>query len=152
MYVVLIMLLPTMAAEKPRRKIAQRPYQREIVLTDEQERNPPTPPKPTARLTKAYRRAVRRAARARHTNTPTEALAVLFEPTPKRARAVTPKPVDPMTLAGEIPLVVYSSPIALPLPKGPAPMVRSAPKASKFAVLPTVKEDIEMDAALCLGW
>ncbi|KAJ7485098.1 hypothetical protein B0H11DRAFT_2018113 [Mycena galericulata] len=143
MYVVLIMLLPTMAAEKPRRKLALRPYQREIVLTDEQEHNPPTSPKPTTLLTKAYHLAARPAARARHANAPT----------PKRVRAVTPKPVDPKTLAGEIPLVVYSSPIALPLPKGPAPTVRSAPKARKFVVLPTVKEkDIEMDAALCPGW
>ncbi|KAJ7509424.1 hypothetical protein B0H11DRAFT_2421300 [Mycena galericulata] len=153
MYVVLIMLLPAMAADKPRRKLALKPYQREIVLTDEQERNPPTPPKPTTRLTKAYHRAARRAARARHANTPTEALAVLFAPTPKRVRAVTPMPVDPKMLAGGIPFVVYSSPIALPLPKGPAPTVRPARKARKLTVLPTVKEEeTKIDAALCPGW
>ncbi|KAJ7460112.1 hypothetical protein B0H11DRAFT_2316322 [Mycena galericulata] len=153
MYVVLIMLLPTMAAEKPRRKLAMRPYQREIVLTDEQERNPPTPPKPIARLTKAYRRAARRVARARQANSPTEALAVLFAPTPKRVRAVTPTPVDPKALASEIPLVVYSSPIALPLPKGPAPTIRPPQKVRRFTVLPTLKEEeIEIAAALCPGW
>ncbi|KAJ7886325.1 hypothetical protein B0H13DRAFT_2666698 [Mycena leptocephala] len=156
--VLLILLLPAMAAEKPKSKPAPRPYERDIVLTEEQERNPPRLPPPSTlssrisrRMAKAYRRTLRRASRAQRANTPHEALAALFAPTPKRVRAKTPVPVDPKTLAADIPLVVYSSPISLPLSKGPAPAVRPSRKARKFTILPTVKEE-SLDDALCAGW
>ncbi|KAJ7752478.1 hypothetical protein DFH07DRAFT_825491 [Mycena maculata] len=149
--VLLITLLPSMAAETPKRTLAIRPYECKIILTEEQEGNPPTAPKATPRLTKAYRRTLRRATRARGASTPTEALAVLFAPIPKHVRAFTPVPVDPKTLATDVPLIIYSSPVALPLPKGPAPAIRPARKAHKFAVLPTMQEE-ELDAALCPGW
>ncbi|KAJ7752456.1 hypothetical protein DFH07DRAFT_960549 [Mycena maculata] len=151
MSVLFIMLLPTMAAEKPKRTLTLRPYQCKIVLTEEQERNPPTAPKPVPRLTKAYRRSFRRAARAKAADTPIGALAALFAPVPERVRAIIPTPVDPKTLTIDVPLVVYSSPIALPLPKGPAPVVRPARQARRFSVLPTVREE-KLDAALCPGW
>ncbi|KAJ6590685.1 hypothetical protein DFH09DRAFT_1074283 [Mycena vulgaris] len=157
MAVVLIAILPDMAAETPKRKPAQRPYERDILLTDEQERNPPKLSQSTStsrlsrRVAKAYRRTLRRVARARRANTPTEALAVLFAPTPKRVLASIPAHVDPKTLTSAIPLTVYSSSIALPLQKGPAPTVRPARKAPKFTLLPTVKEE-STAAALCAGW
>lgn len=113
--------------------------------------NLPTAPKPTPGLAKTYRRAARRAARARGASTPTEALSALLAPTPKRVSAVTPAPVNPKTLATYVSLVVYSSPIVLPLPKGPAPAVRPAGKVRKFTILPTVEEG-SVDAALCPGW
>ncbi|KAJ6529185.1 hypothetical protein DFH09DRAFT_1094141 [Mycena vulgaris] len=159
MSVLLILLLPAMAADTPKRKPAKRPYERDIIISNEQDRKPPTLRRSTPasrlsrRLAKAYRRTVRRVARARRAPTPTEALAVLFAPTPKRVRASTPAHVDPLTLTSEIPLVVYSSPIALPLPKGPAPVVRPAARARKLALLPTVEEEEEStDAVLCAGW
>ncbi|KAJ7151774.1 hypothetical protein C8R43DRAFT_1127409 [Mycena crocata] len=148
--VILILLLPAMAAPLPKRKPAPRPYEREIILTEEQELNPPTLPKSTlsSRVSRAY---LRRAARARRATTPTEAVAALFYPTPKRPRAATPRPVNPKTLESPIPLVVYSSPILLPLPKGPAPAVRPARKVRRLSMLPTVHEE-EADAALCPSW
>ncbi|KAF8211166.1 hypothetical protein K438DRAFT_1806793 [Mycena galopus ATCC 62051] len=163
--VIFILLFPTMAAQTPRRMPARRPYEREIILTDEQERHPPRLSSPSTLsrvsrgVSKAYRRTLRRAARARRASSPNEALAALFKSTPKCARAKIPAPVDPKTLASEIPLVVYSSPIALPLPKGPAPAVLPpSPRkvARKFTPLPTVteaEEDFEtVDGALCAGW
>ncbi|KAJ7487891.1 hypothetical protein FB451DRAFT_1553477 [Mycena latifolia] len=158
MAVIMISILSAMAPETPKRKPTSRPYEREVIITAEQERNPPTLRRSTRtsrlsrRLAKAYRRTLRRSARARRTNTPTEALAVLFAPTPKRVRASTPVHVDPKTLASEVPLVVYSSPIALPLPKGPAPAVRPARKLGKLPALLAVKQDEIMDGALCPGW
>ncbi|KAF7350346.1 hypothetical protein MVEN_01339300 [Mycena venus] len=158
--VLLILLLPALAVPTPKRTPARRPYEREIILTAEQEQNPPRlPPQPTLpsrlsrRMEKTYRRTLRRAARAERASTPSEALATFFAPRPKLLRATTPVPVDPKTLASvsDIPLVVYSSPIALPLPKGPAPIVRPARKARKLTVLPAVREEQE-DEALCAGW
>ncbi|KAJ6590718.1 hypothetical protein DFH09DRAFT_1074310 [Mycena vulgaris] len=159
MSVLLILILPAMAADTPKRKPAKRPYERDITISDEQERNPPqlrrstTTSRLSRRVTKTYRRTVRRVARARRAPTHTKALAVLFTPTPKRVRASPPVHVDPQNLTSEIPLFVYSSPIALPLAKGPAPTVRPAYRARKFALLPTLKEEEEStDAALCAGW
>ncbi|KAJ7637275.1 hypothetical protein DFH06DRAFT_1433318 [Mycena polygramma] len=156
--VVLIFLLPAFAAPKPKRVLALRPYERKIVLSEEQEQNPPKLPRSSTlsfrisrRVAKVYRRTLRRAARARRASTPQEAFAAFFAPTPKRVRAKTPAPVDPKILAADIPRVVYSSPISLPLPKGPAPTVRPARKARKFALLPTVTEET-LDDALCAGW
>ncbi|KAJ7487835.1 hypothetical protein FB451DRAFT_1553437 [Mycena latifolia] len=156
--VILISILPAMAPEMPRRKLALRPYEREIVITSEQERNPPTLRRSTLksrlsrRIAKAYRGTLRRFARARRTSSPTEALAVLFAPKPKRVRAATPVHIDPKTLVSDVPLVVYSSPIALPLRKGPAPAVRPACKANNLHALLTVKEEEPVDEALCAGW
>jgi hypothetical protein len=103
-------------------------------------------------MAKAYRRTLRRVSRAQRANTPHETLAAFFAPTPKRVRARTPVPVDPKTLAADIPLVVYSSPISLPLSKGPAPAVRPSRKPRRFAILPTVVEEEILDDALCAGW
>ncbi|KAJ6484405.1 hypothetical protein C8R47DRAFT_1131287 [Mycena vitilis] len=159
--VVLIFLLPAFAAPKPKRVLALRPYERKIVLSEEQEQNPPQLPRPSTlasrisrRVAKAYRRTLRRAARARRASSPRDALAAFFTPVPKRVRAQRPVPVDPKTLAADIPRVVYSSPVSLPLPKGPAPAVRPAQKARKFALLPTLKEEEEeiLADALCAGW
>ncbi|KAJ7727762.1 hypothetical protein B0H16DRAFT_1470815 [Mycena metata] len=157
--VILIHMLPAMAANPPKRKPAPRPYEREIFLTEEQELNPARlPPSSTTitprlsrRLTKTYRRTLRRAARARRASTPHEALAVFFARTPKRVCAKTPMRVDPKTLLSDISLFVYTSPIALPLPKGPAPVVRPARKQRRFTELPTVAEESVNDA-LCAGW
>ncbi|KAJ7637252.1 hypothetical protein DFH06DRAFT_1335930 [Mycena polygramma] len=154
--VVLIFLLPAFAAPKPKRVLALRPYERKIVLSEEREQNPPRLPRSSTTLTsrisrrvvKAYRRTLRRAARARRASTPRDALAAFFTPAPKRVRARRPAPVDPTTLASDIPRVVYSSLISLPLPKGPAPTVRPARKARKFALLPTLKEEEGLDDAL----
>ncbi|KAJ7487877.1 hypothetical protein FB451DRAFT_1390853 [Mycena latifolia] len=101
------------------------------------------------RLAKAYPRTLRRFACAPRTNTPTEALAVLFAPKPKRVRASIPMHVGPNTLTTEVPLVVYSSSLTLPLSKGPAPAVRPARKAH---FLSRGKEEASMDAVLCTGW
>ncbi|KAJ6571599.1 hypothetical protein B0H19DRAFT_1255559 [Mycena capillaripes] len=157
--VLLILLLPALAAPTPKRKPARRPYEREIILTEEQERNPPRLPPPSTsrsqfsrRIAKTYRRTLRRAASARAAGTLHEALATFFAPTPKRVRAKTPAHVHPKTLASDIPLVVYSSPISLPLPKGPAPAIRPPRKVRKFSVLPTVKEEEGLYDALCAGW
>ncbi|KAJ7151755.1 hypothetical protein C8R43DRAFT_1004258 [Mycena crocata] len=155
--VILILLLPAMAAQPPKRKPAPRQYEREIFLTEERELKPPTLPHSTLssrlsrRLSKAYRRTLRRAAGARRASTPSDVFAALFSPAPKRPRAATPRPVNPKTLESPIPLVVYSSPIALPFPKGPAPAVRPARKVRRLSMLPTVHEE-EADAALCAGW
>ncbi|KAJ7637257.1 hypothetical protein DFH06DRAFT_1138889 [Mycena polygramma] len=158
--VVLIFLLPAFAAPKPKRVLALRPYERKIILSEEREQNPPRLPRSSTltsrisrRVVKAYRRTLRRAARARRASTPHDALVAFFTPAPKRVRARRPAPVDPKTLAADIPRVVYSSPISLPLPKGPAPAVPPAQKARKFALLPTLKEEEEILAdALCAGW
>ncbi|KAF7350322.1 hypothetical protein MVEN_01336700 [Mycena venus] len=157
--VLLILLLPALAVPTPKRTPLRRPYEREIILTEEQEQNPPRlplsptlPSRLSRRMEKAYRRTLRRAACAERASTPSEALTTFFAPRPKLLRAATPVPVDPKTLASDIPLVVYSSPIALPLPKGPAPAVEPARKARrKLTVLPTVKEE-RLDDALCAGW
>ncbi|KAJ7601812.1 hypothetical protein B0H17DRAFT_1222990 [Mycena rosella] len=155
MAVLVIFLLPEMTAETPSRVPVTGSYERRIVLTEDQERNPPklrmsTPAsRLSRRVAKAYRRTVRRVARARRASTPNEALAVLFAPTPKRPRAPTPAPVDPSTLVTE---AVYPSPIALPLPKGPAPAVRPARRVRRVAVLPMVREEEALDDALCDGW
>ncbi|KAF7349385.1 hypothetical protein MSAN_01728300 [Mycena sanguinolenta] len=154
--VILILIFPAMAAPAPRR------YERKILLSEEEYRNPPRLSSPSTlsrisiRLSKAYRRTVRRAARARRASSPHEAFAVFFKRTPKRVRARTPAPVDPKTLMSDVPLVVYSSPIALPLPKGPAPAVLPPRRKQqrKFTVLPAVTEEEETisDGAVCAGW
>ncbi|KAJ7487820.1 hypothetical protein FB451DRAFT_1167304 [Mycena latifolia] len=144
--------------ELPKRKLALRPYEREIVITVEHERNPPTLRRATRTsrfsrcIAKVYRRTLRRVARARRTSGPSEALAVLFTPKLKRVCAATPVHIDPQTLVSEVPLVVYSSPIALPLPKGPASTVQPARKARKSPLSRTMNEDEIMDEALCAGW
>ncbi|KAJ6484384.1 hypothetical protein C8R47DRAFT_553399 [Mycena vitilis] len=114
-------------------------YEREIALTEEQEENPPRLPPQSV--------GARRAGALR------SPLTALFSRMPKHVSTKVPPPVDPKTLAFDVPLVVDPSPIALPLLKGPAPIVWPAPKAHKFAVLPrsTVKEKT-LNAALCAGW
>ncbi|KAJ6571617.1 hypothetical protein B0H19DRAFT_1255578 [Mycena capillaripes] len=104
------------------------------------------------RIAKTYCRTLRRAARARDAGALHEALTTFFAPTPKRVRATAPVPVDPKTLTSDIPLMVYSSPIALPLPKGPAPAVRPARTQRKFTILPTLKEEEGLEDTLCAGW
>ncbi|KAJ7633414.1 hypothetical protein DFH06DRAFT_1479654 [Mycena polygramma] len=123
--VILIFLIPAFAAPKPKRVLALRPYEREIRLTEADEQSPPQlPPSSTfssrlsRRVAKAYRRTLRRAARARRASTPREALAAFFAPKPKRVRVKAPAPVDPKTLASDVPRVVYSSPVALRPPSG----------------------------------
>ncbi|KAJ7028015.1 hypothetical protein C8F04DRAFT_1120756 [Mycena alexandri] len=157
--VILILVLPAMATAPPKRKPAPRSYEREIILTDEQERNPPRLPSSTfssrvsRRLSKVFRRTLRRAASARRANNPREAFAAFFTPRPKRVHAAKPARVDPATLKSEVPLVVYSSPTALPFPKGPAPVVRPARPARRFTILPTLSEEgARLDEALCAGW
>ncbi|KAK7046603.1 hypothetical protein R3P38DRAFT_2607538 [Favolaschia claudopus] len=151
------LIFPTMTAPAPKRA----PSQREIVVTEEQEKNPPrlpAPPPVTSRLrdsiTSAYRRTIRRASRARRASTPGEAFTVFFNSTSKRVRFDVPIHVDPKTLVIDTPIVVYTSPIALPLPKGPAPAVKPVCKLrSRYhRRLTTVKEGEVLDAALCDGW
>ncbi|KAJ7846697.1 hypothetical protein B0H14DRAFT_3678003 [Mycena olivaceomarginata] len=137
MAVIILLLLPAMTPQPPRCVLALRPYEREIVLTEEQgffpEQNSPRLPPPSilfSRISpgfpKNYQRTVRRAACAQHATTPKAALGALFTPTPKRMHAEIPAPVDPKTLAADIPLVVYYSRIALSESKGPAPAVGPA--------------------------
>lgn len=89
----MIFLLPALSTPAPKRKPAPRPYEREIVLTEEQgkhlypfptsfsfisaERNPPRLPR-SSLLYPLSRRLTKR--------------------TPKQLRAVKPTPVDPKTL------------------------------------------------------
>ncbi|KAJ7695367.1 hypothetical protein B0H17DRAFT_1198606 [Mycena rosella] len=156
--VVWILLFPAMAAGTPKRIPAPRPYERNIIISEEQELNPPklrqrtTASRISRRVAKTYRRTLRRVARARRTSTTAEALVTLFAPVPKRVRAATPGVVDPKTLVSEVPFVVYSSPISLPLPKGPAPVVRPARNMGTFSVLPMLKEEETVYDALCAGW
>ncbi|KAJ7342828.1 hypothetical protein DFH08DRAFT_938186 [Mycena albidolilacea] len=156
--VIILLLLPALTPKPPKRVLLLRPYEREIVLTEEQERNPPQlPPSSTLSsrfshgLSKTYQRTIRRAARAQRTTTPQAALSTFFAPTPKRVRAEIPAPVGPKTLTTDIPCVVYYSPVALPLPKGPAPAVLPARRTRRLSVLPTVKEE-SVEGALCAGW
>ncbi|KAJ7321373.1 hypothetical protein DFH08DRAFT_384528 [Mycena albidolilacea] len=44
MAVIILLLLPAMTPQPPRRVLALRPYEREIVLTEEQEQNSPRLP------------------------------------------------------------------------------------------------------------
>ncbi|KAJ7028024.1 hypothetical protein C8F04DRAFT_1237815 [Mycena alexandri] len=153
--VILILVLPAMATAPPKRKPAPRSYEREIILTDEQERNPPRLPSSTfsSRVSRRLSKVFRRAASARRASNPREAFAAFFSPRPKRVHATKPVRVDPATLKSEVPLVVYSSPIALPFPKGPAPVVRPARPARRFTILPTLSEEgARLDEALCAGW
>ncbi|KAJ7695373.1 hypothetical protein B0H17DRAFT_1131427 [Mycena rosella] len=156
--VIWIVLFPTMAAGTPKRIPVLQPYEREIIITEEQELNPPklgpntTASRLSRRVAKAYCRTLRRVARARRTSTTAEALAALFVPVPKRVRASTPALVDMKTLVSEVPFIVYSSPLSLPLPKGPAPVVRPARNVGTCSVLPMLKEEETVDDALCAGW
>ncbi|KAJ7190691.1 hypothetical protein GGX14DRAFT_482665 [Mycena pura] len=75
--VTMIFLLPALSAPAPKRKPAPRYYEREIVLTEKQERNPPRLPR-SGVLAPISRRLAKR--------------------TPKHLRAVKPIPVDLKTL------------------------------------------------------
>ncbi|KAJ7243150.1 hypothetical protein B0H12DRAFT_835954 [Mycena haematopus] len=162
--VILILIFPAMAAKTPRRTPPRRPYERESILTNEQKQHAPrllhlsTFSRLCLRISKAYRRTLRRAARARRASSPHEALTALFKPITKRVRARTPTPVNPTNLASDIPRVVYSSPIALPLPKGPAPVVlpprSKQQRNSSFTLMPTVTEEEGeiLAGGLCTGW
>ncbi|KAJ7627512.1 hypothetical protein DFH06DRAFT_1227360 [Mycena polygramma] len=134
---VFTLRLPALVATK--NEPDPHPYEREIALTEEQEENPPRlPPQSVG----AWR-----------SGAPRSPLTALFSRTPKNASTKFPPPVDPKTLASDVPLVVDSSPIAVPLPKGPAPTVRPAPKPHKFAVLPrSAGKEKTLNAALCAGW
>ncbi|KAJ7463266.1 hypothetical protein FB451DRAFT_1403909 [Mycena latifolia] len=109
----------------------QRPFntprytRRPVILSEEQKRNPPTLPPLTS--TKIYHRALVRTART-------------LVARPRRASARLPRPIDPKSLSTTaIPATVYSSPIALPLPKGPAPPVSH-------------RRSCALDPAVCPGW
>ncbi|KAK7046604.1 hypothetical protein R3P38DRAFT_2506648 [Favolaschia claudopus] len=158
MSVVVILLFPTMVAEASTRVSLRPASEREIIFNEKQDNSF------TSRIADgiiaAYRRTLRRASRARRASSPGEVVTVFFNPTPKRVRFdlpvrfALPIPVDPKALVIDTPIVVYSSPVALPLPKGLAPAVRPARKPRNgFAVLlPTVKEGEVLDVALCEGW
>ncbi|KAJ7342878.1 hypothetical protein DFH08DRAFT_962906 [Mycena albidolilacea] len=159
MAVIFLLILPAMTPQPPRRVLALRPYERKIVLTEEQEQNPPQLPPPATfssrlshGLSKTYQRTGRRAARAQRGTTPQAVLSAIFAPTSKRVCAELPTPVDPKILAADIPRVVYYSPIALPLPKGPAPAVLPARRTRRLTVLPTVEEEAGVESAVCAGW
>ncbi|KAJ6626167.1 hypothetical protein B0H10DRAFT_2211359 [Mycena sp. CBHHK59/15] len=99
---------------------------RPIILTPEQELNPPTLPHMTA--LKVIRRA-------------TKCLSLR-----KRAHRSLPAPVDPKSLStADIPVTVYTSPIALPLPKGSAPKI-CGPSRKRFSLTKS------LDPALCPRW
>ncbi|KAJ7096653.1 hypothetical protein B0H15DRAFT_825916 [Mycena belliarum] len=140
-------IFPAGAAQMPKCIPAQRPYERQILLTPEQELNPPSLPRSrddsrrtttlSHHIATAYRRTLRHVSRTRGSSS-----AEVF---------TGPVHVDPKTLVSEVPLTVEYSPIALPLPKGPAPAVRPARKASKPSALGRVEEE-STASVLCAGW
>ncbi|KAJ7861795.1 hypothetical protein B0H14DRAFT_2741316 [Mycena olivaceomarginata] len=157
--VIIFLLFPALTPKPPKRVLLLRPYEREIFLTEEQEQNPPQlPPQSTLSsrlsqgLSKTYQRTIRCAARAQRTTIPQASLSAFFAPTLKRVRAEIPAPVDPKTLTADIPRVVYYSPVALPLPKGPAPVVLPARRTRRLSMLPTVEEEASVESAVCAGW
>ncbi|KAJ7288775.1 hypothetical protein C8J57DRAFT_1707112 [Mycena rebaudengoi] len=106
-----------------------------VILTEEQERNPPTLPPITLR--KACTTILRRTAAK-----------LLLLPTSRRNSipAPHPEPVHPQTLStAGIPVSVYTSPIALPLPRGPAPPISTDHISRK-------RRSRELDPAVCPGW
>ncbi|KAJ7719340.1 hypothetical protein DFH07DRAFT_972956 [Mycena maculata] len=108
-------------AETPRYR------RRSVVLTETQQLNLPTLPRLTP--VRACRTALRRVANA-------------FVLPARRPFTPLPLPIDPKSLStAEIPVTVYTSPIALPIPNGPAPTVSTT---SRRRSLP--------DPALCPGW
>ncbi|KAJ6563299.1 hypothetical protein DFH09DRAFT_1278953 [Mycena vulgaris] len=101
---------------------------RSVILSEAQELNPPALPPLTP--VKVYRDALFRTART----------LVLR---PRRASAPLPRPTDLKSLStAALPVTVYTSPIALPLPKGSAPPVASG----------LHRRASSMDPALCPGW
>ncbi|KAJ7861788.1 hypothetical protein B0H14DRAFT_2741295 [Mycena olivaceomarginata] len=133
------------------------PPQNVLISVFYRTKSPATPPSvhaflaSLARIVKTYQCTIRRAARAQRKTIPQASLSAFFAPTPKRVRAEIPAPVDLKTLTADIPRVVYYSPVALPLPKGPAPAVLPARRTRRLSVLPTVKEE-SVEGALCAGW
>ncbi|KAJ7342819.1 hypothetical protein DFH08DRAFT_938182 [Mycena albidolilacea] len=157
--VIILLPLPALTPKPPKRVLLLRPYEREIVLTEEQEQNPPQLPPPSTLssrlshgLSKTYQRAIRCTARAQRTTIPQASLSAFFAPTPKHARAQIPALLEPKTLAADIPRVMYYSPIALPLPKGPAPVVLPARRTRRLSMLPMVEEEAGVESAVCAGW
>ncbi|KAJ7096640.1 hypothetical protein B0H15DRAFT_825851 [Mycena belliarum] len=146
-----ISILPAVAAQTQKHIPAQRPYsEREIVLTAEQERNPPSLPQPATlsqRIVKAYYWTLHRMGSTRRLSSTTEAVAR----GPRYMISSAPMHLNPKTLVSEVPLVVCPSPIALPLPKGPAPVIRPAQKARKPLKLVAAEDEV-MGGALCAGW
>ncbi|KAJ7321379.1 hypothetical protein DFH08DRAFT_1033991 [Mycena albidolilacea] len=154
MTVIILPLLPAMTPKPPKRILALRPYERKIVLTEEQilsrTKSTPTPPPSTLpscishELSKTCQRIVRYAACAQRATTLKAALGALFTPAPKRVHAEIPAPVDPKTLATGIPRVS----------KGPAPTVGPArsTRMRRRGVLPTVVEEGSGESAVCAGW
>ncbi|KAJ7207214.1 hypothetical protein GGX14DRAFT_567767 [Mycena pura] len=154
--VALIFLLPILCAPTPKRKSTPRPYEQEIVVTEEQGATRfPSLLSMSLIVTAAERsppRLLRFTLRSRLTRR-------LTTHTSKGLHAVKPTPVDPKTLlcACEVLFVGYESPIVLPLTKGPAPAVQPACKRRELAtLLSTVREDerehLYADGVLCAGW
>ncbi|KAJ7096634.1 hypothetical protein B0H15DRAFT_51447 [Mycena belliarum] len=145
-----ISILPAVAAQTQKQSPAQPTYyEREVVLTAEQERNPPSLPQPATlsqRIVKAYHWTLHRLGSTRRSSNTTEAVAR----GPRYMISSAPMHLNPKTLVSEVPLVVCPSPVALPLPKGPAPVIRPAQKARK--PLKLVTEGEVMGGALCAGW
>ncbi|KAJ7342766.1 hypothetical protein DFH08DRAFT_1011129 [Mycena albidolilacea] len=151
--VIILLLLPALTPKPPKRVLLLQPYEREIVLAEEQEQNPPQLPPPSTLSLASLARIIKDVP-ARHSRTtiPQASLSAFFAPTPKHARAQIPALVEPKTLAADIPRVVYYSPIALPLPKGPAPVVLPARRTRRLSMLPTVEEEAGVESAVCAGW
>ncbi|KAJ7476691.1 hypothetical protein FB451DRAFT_1173555 [Mycena latifolia] len=106
---ILALALPHDDAEPWEGQRSPRYTRRPVILSEAQERNPPTLPPLTP--TRIYRKALVHTGRT-------------FTARPRRAPALLPRPIDPKSLStAAIPATVYTSPIALPLPKGPAPPV-----------------------------
>ncbi|KAJ7247070.1 hypothetical protein C8J57DRAFT_1475968, partial [Mycena rebaudengoi] len=102
-----------------------------VVLTEDQELNPPALPPVTLRS--ACKAQIRR---------------ISFS---KRRSSPPPRPIDPKSLeTADIPATVYTSPIALPLPKGPAPAPIVAPKRRRWSL--SGPSSAELHPTLCPGW
>ncbi|KAJ7249916.1 hypothetical protein C8J57DRAFT_1475089 [Mycena rebaudengoi] len=124
----IIYVHPIPVSPVPTAKLAPTFIKKEVVLTEEQEKNPPALPPITLRET---------------CGTHMHKLRV------KRRRSPKPTPVDPKSLApADVEVTVYTSPIALPLPKGPAPCV--APERRRWSL--SNRSQYERDPALCPGW
>ncbi|KAK7019101.1 hypothetical protein R3P38DRAFT_3200392 [Favolaschia claudopus] len=153
MSIVVILLFPTMVAETSRRPA----FEDEIIFNEERDNSFSS--RIADSIITAYRRTVRRASRARRATSPGEAVTVFLNPSTKRVRFdlpvrfALPISVDSKPLVIDTPIVVYSSPIALPLSQGPTSAVRPPrkPRSGFVVLLPTVKEGEVLDAR-CAGW
>ncbi|KAF7323961.1 hypothetical protein MKEN_00617600 [Mycena kentingensis (nom. inval.)] len=132
-FVAVVLIAPSFAAPVPQRVHksvpVRRSFEREIVLSDEQEQNPPQLPRPS-RISRILRRLSLRPRNPKYTLTP-----------------VTPPSSD-------IPIVVEDGPLGVVVrPKGPAPVVAPARRRLATAVHKRKEQRRMIEAGvICEGW